>query len=63
MTNIFSSKNIMSILLFTLLTYIIIYVMYPELFRKRTEHFQTNEAIVKRSIALAWKEYMENKNK
>lgn len=63
MTNIFSSKNIMAILFFSILTYIVIYMMYPELFGEKKEYFQNNknQAMIKRGIALAWKEYMENK--
>ena len=45
MTNIFTLKNVISILICALLTYIIIYMMFPEIFLliNKKEYFKNNK--------------------
>ncbi len=65
MTKLLTFKNMISLGLLLLLTFIIIYLMYPELFFAVdvNENFQNNvnPDIIKRGIVLAWREHIENK--
>jgi hypothetical protein len=62
MTKLLTFKNMISLGLLLLLTFIIIYLMYPELFVAVDikENFQANREI-KLALASAWGDYMENK--
>ncbi len=62
MTKLLTFKNTIALFLLLLLTFIIIYLMYPELFVAVDikENFQANNE-TKLAIAAAWREYMETK--
>ena len=62
MTKLLTFKNAISLGLLLLLTFIVIYLMYPELFVAVDikENFQVNREI-KLALASAWGDYMENK--
>ena len=63
MTELLTFKNMISLGLLLLLTFIVIYLMYPELFFSVdvNENFQNdvNPDIIKKGIVLAWREYIE----
>ena len=65
MNNILTSHNLVFLLLVFILACIIIYFVYPEKipFLNKKEDFQGNivSKEIKTGIALAWKDYMENK--
>ena len=64
MTKLLTFKNIISLLLLLLFTFIVIYLMYPELLvdLEINENFQNdvNADTVRRGIVLAWREHIEN---
>ena len=62
MTKLLTFKNMISLGLLLLLTFIVIYLMYPELFVAVDikENFQANNE-TKLAIAAAWGDYMENR--
>ena len=60
MKTLFTYNNFVSVLLLLLLTYIVIYLMYPELFNRKKEYFQNKQQ--KQAMALALGKYMESIN-
>ena len=64
MTKLLTFKNIISLLLLLLFTFIVIYLMYPELLvdLEINENFENgaNADTIRKGIVLAWREHIEN---